>query len=224
MDFLKTIVDLFLHLDQYLDAVIRDYGTWTYGLLFLVIFIETGLVVTPFLPGDSLLFAAGTFASLGSLNVFLLWGLLFFAAILGDTVNYWVGHKLGLRIFDTNNRFLKKVLKKEYLERTEAFYEKHGGKTIVLARFVPIVRTFAPFVAGVGTMHYGRFLTYNVVGGFLWVTIFLYLGYFFGNIPFVRANFELVILGIIFVSVLPMFIEYWKARGEKKQKAAEPVV
>jgi membrane-associated protein len=221
MDFLKTVFDLFLHLDTYLKVVIEDYGTWTYGLLFVVIFIETGLVVTPFLPGDSLLFAAGTFASLGSLNVFLMWGLLFGAAVLGDTVNYWIGHKLGLAIFDTQNRFLKKVLKKEYLEKTEAFYEKHGGKTIILARFVPIVRTFAPFVAGVGTMNYGRFISYNIIGGFAWVTIFLFLGFFFGGIPFVEKNFEVVILGIIFVSVLPMFIEYWKARNEKKREALE---
>ncbi len=222
MDILRTLVDLFLHLDTYLDEVIRNYGIWTYGLLFTVIFIETGLVVTPFLPGDSLLFAAGTFASLGSLNIVLLWGLMFVAAVLGDTVNYWIGHKLGLAIFDTQNRFLKKVLKREYLDRTEAFYAKHGGKTIVLARFVPIVRTFAPFVAGVGTMHYGRFISYNVIGGFSWVTLFLFMGYFFGNIPFVRANFELVIIGIILVSVVPMFVEYMKARNEKKAKAAEP--
>jgi membrane-associated protein len=223
MEFLKSIVDLFLHLDEYLSVVIQNYGGWTYALLFIVIFIETGLVVTPFLPGDSLLFAAGTFAALGSLNIYFMWGLLFVAAVLGDTANYWIGHKLGLAIFDTQNRFLKKVLKKEYLEKTEAFYEKHGGKTIVLARFVPIVRTFAPFVAGVGTMEYGRFISYNVIGGFLWVTIFLFMGNFFGNIPFVKANFELVIIGIILVSVVPMFIEYWKARKENKAKAAEPI-
>ena len=222
MDFLKSIVDLFLHLDEYLSIVIQDYGTWTYAFLFVVIFIETGLVVTPFLPGDSLLFAAGTFAALGSLNIYLMWGLLFVAAVLGDTVNYWIGHKLGLAIFDTQNRWLKKVLKKEYLERTEAFYAKHGGKTIVLARFVPIVRTFAPFVAGVGTMEYGRFISYNVLGGFLWVTLFLFMGNFFGNIPFVKANFELVIIGIILVSVLPMIIEYLKARSEKKANEAVP--
>jgi membrane-associated protein len=222
MEFLKSIVDLFLHLDEYLSIVIQNYGGWTYALLFVVIFIETGLVVTPFLPGDSLLFAAGTFAALGSLNIYFMWGLLFVAAVLGDTVNYWIGHKLGLAIFDTQNRFLKKVLKREYLEKTEAFYAKHGGKTIVLARFVPIVRTFAPFVAGVGTMEYGRFISYNVIGGFLWVTLFLFMGNFFGNIPFVKANFELVIIGIILVSVVPMFIEYWKARNEKKAKAAEP--
>jgi len=216
MDFLRSAVDLFLHLDVYLDAVIRDYGVWTYGLLFTVIFIETGLVVTPFLPGDSLLFAAGTFAALGSLNPVLLWGLVFIAAVLGDTANYWIGHKLGITIFDTQNRWLKKVLKREYLEKTEAFYAKHGGKTIVLARFVPIVRTFAPFVAGVGTMHYGRFISYNLLGGFLWTLTFTFLGFFFGNIPFVKANFEFVVLGIIFISVMPMFVEYWKARSGKK--------
>ncbi|MBK8903414.1 MAG: DedA family protein [Anaerolineaceae bacterium] len=224
MDFLKSIVDLFLHLDDYLSVAIQTYGIWTYGLLFVVIFIETGLVITPFLPGDSLLFAAGTFAALGSLNVYLLWGLLVVAAVLGDTVNYWIGHKLGLAIFDTQNRFLKQVLKKEYLAKTEAFYAKHGGKTIVLARFVPIVRTFAPFVAGVGTMEYGRFISYNVIGGFLWVTLFLFMGNFFGNIPFVKANFELVIIGIILVSVVPMFIEFLKARGEKKAQAAGPML
>lgn len=224
MDFIKTAVDLFLHLDEYLSVAIQNYGIWTYGLLFVVIFIETGLVITPFLPGDSLLFAAGTFAALGSLNIYLLWGLLLVAAVLGDTANYWIGHKLGLAIFDTQNRLLKKVLKKEYLAKTEAFYAKHGGKTIVLARFVPIVRTFAPFVAGVGTMEYGRFISYNVIGGFLWVTLFLFMGNFFGNIPFVKANFELVIIGIILVSVVPMFVEYLKARSEKKASAAGPTL
>ena len=224
MDFLKSIVDLFLHLDEYLSVAIQNYGIWTYALLFVVIFIETGLVVTPFLPGDSLLFAAGTFAALGSLNIYLLWGLLVVAAVLGDTVNYWIGHKLGLAIFDTQNRLLKKVLKKEYLEKTEAFYAKHGGKTIVLARFVPIVRTFAPFVAGVGTMEYGRFISYNVVGGFLWVTLFLFMGNFFGNIPFVKANFEFVIIAIILISVVPMFVEYFKARREKKAENVGPTV
>ncbi len=217
MDILTFVVDLFLHLDEHLSVVIRNYGTLTYALLFTVIFIETGLVITPFLPGDSLLFAAGTFAALGDLNIVFLMLLLFVAAVLGDTVNYWIGHKLGLRIFDTQNRWLKKVLKREYLEKTQAFYAKHGGKTIVLARFVPIVRTFAPFVAGVGTMRYGRFITYNVLGGFLWTFGFSLLGYFFGNIPFVKANFEYVILGIIFISVLPMFIEYMRGRSHSSQ-------
>jgi membrane-associated protein len=214
MDAISFIVDLFLHLDEHLSEVIRNYGTLTYAFLFVVIFIETGLVVTPFLPGDSLLFAAGTFAALGDLNIVFLMVLLFAAAVLGDTVNYWIGHTVGLKIFETQNPILKKVLKKEYLEKTQNFYAKHGGKTILLARFVPIVRTFAPFVAGVGTMSYGRFIGYNVLGGFLWTFGFSLLGYFFGNIPIVKANFEFVILGIIFVSVLPMFIEYLRGRKQ----------
>ncbi|MDT8307014.1 MAG: DedA family protein [Anaerolineae bacterium] len=213
MEFLETIIDIFLHIDVHLDSIIRAYGIWTYALLFGIIFMETGFVVTPFLPGDSLLFAAGTFAALGSLNVGLLFLLLFGAAVLGDTVNYWIGHRLGVSIFEKNHRFLKK----EYLERTEAFYAKHGGKTIVLARFVPIVRTFAPFVAGVGTMAYGRFIVYNVFGAFVWTGLFLSLGYFFGNIPFVRHNFELVIPAIILLSVLPMVVEYVRARSGRNQ-------
>ena len=174
--------------------------------------METGFVVTPFLPGDSLLFAAGTFAAIGSLNVVFLFFLLWFAAVLGDSVNYWIGKKIGPRAFEQDVRFLKK----EYLEKTQRFYDKHGGKTIILARFVPIVRTFAPFVAGVGTMNYGRFFAYNVIGGFLWVGIFLSLGYFFGNIPFVQENFELVIFGIILVSVVPMVIEYVRSKARKE--------
>jgi membrane-associated protein len=210
MELLQSLVDIFLHLDAYLDEVIRTYGVWTYALLFMIIFMETGLVVTPFLPGDSLLFAAGTFAAIGSLNVWLLWLLVFFAAVLGDTVNYWIGNKVGPRAFEGNVRFLKQ----EYLDRTQRFYDKHGGKTIVLARFVPIVRTFAPFVAGVGTMQYRRFLTYNVIGAFLWTALFISLGYFFGNIPFVQENFELVVVGIILVSVVPMVIEFVRGRAE----------
>ena len=210
MEFLQSLIDIFLHLDTYLDEVIRTYGVWTYALLFMIIFMETGLVVTPFLPGDSLLFAAGTFAAIGSLNVWLLWLLVFVAAVLGDTVNYWIGNKVGPRAFEGNVRFLKQ----EYLDRTQRFYDKHGGKTIVLARFVPIVRTFAPFVAGVGTMKYRRFLTYNVIGAFLWTALFISLGYFFGNIPFVQENFELVVIGIILVSVVPMVIEFVRGRAE----------
>lgn len=216
MEFLETIIDIFLHIDVHLDNIIRSYGVWTYALLFGTIFMETGFVVTPFLPGDSLLFAAGTFAALGSLNVWLLFLLLFGAAVLGDTVNYWIGHRLGASVFEKNYRFLKK----EHLERTQAFYAKHGGKTIVIARFVPIVRTFAPFVAGVGTMAYGRFIVYNVFGAFLWTGLFLFLGYFFGNIPVVRHNFELVIPAIILLSVMPMVIEYFKARNGR-QRASE---
>jgi membrane-associated protein len=212
MELLQTLVDIFLHIDVHLNAIIQSYGVWTYVLLFAVIFMETGLVVTPFLPGESLLFAAGTFAALGSLSVGLLFLLLFGAAVLGDTVNYWIGHTVGTSVFERNYRFLKK----EHLERTQAFYQKHGGKTIVLARFVPIVRTFAPFVAGVGTMAYGKFIFYNLIGAFMWSGLFIALGYFFGNIPFVRHNFELVIPAIILLSIMPMVVEYLKARSEKR--------
>jgi membrane-associated protein len=217
MDLLATFIDLFVHLDKHLSSVIQSYGTWTYLLLFLIIFMETGLVVTPFLPGDSLLFAAGTFASpaLGSpLNIGLLFVLLCIAAIIGDTVNYWIGHYIGERAFSGNVRFLKK----EYLDRTQEFYERHGGKTIILARFVPIVRTFAPFVAGVGKMSYGHFIAYNVIGGISWVAIFTLGGYFFGNLPFVKDNFTLVVLVIIVISVLPAIIEVFKERSRKITK------
>jgi len=208
MELISQIIDFFLHLDKYLAEIISTYGIWTYMILFLVIFVETGLVIMPFLPGDSLLFAAGTFASLGALNVWVLFILLSIAAILGDTVNYWIGHYIGEKAFSGNIRFLKK----EYLDRTHDFYERHGGKTIILARFIPVIRTFAPFVAGVGEMSYGRFLTYNVVGGIMWVGIFVFAGYYFGNIPFVRNNFSVVILVIIVISVLPGVFEFTKER------------
>jgi membrane-associated protein len=211
MEQIKFLIDLFLHLDEYLARIILDYGTWTYGILFFVIFMETGFVVTPFLPGDSLLFAAGTFAALGSLNVWFLAGLLFVAAVAGDAANYTIGHFLGERAYRI------KWIKKEYLDKTHAFFEKHGGKAIFLARFVPIVRTFAPFVAGVGKMSYGYFAAYNVVGGAVWVTTFTLLGYFFGNLAFVKRNFELVIVAIILISVMPMFYEWWQARREKME-------
>jgi len=208
MDLLRSIVDLFLHLDQHLSEVITRYGGWTHLILFLIVFAETGLVVTPFLPGDSLLFAAGTFAALGALDVRMIIVLLIVAAIIGDTVNYWVGAWIGPRAFSGRIRWLRQ----DYLERTHAFYEKHGGKTIILARFVPIIRTFAPFVAGVGAMSYGKFIVYNVAGAVLWVGLFVLGGYFFGNIPVVRENFTLVILAIIALSVLPIVIEAVKAR------------
>jgi len=211
MDLIRQLIDFFLHLDKHLAEIIQQYGTWTYAILFLIIFVETGLVVMPLLPGDSLLFAAGIFANLGQLDPWLLTGLLIAAAILGDTVNYWIGNKLGPRAFSGEFRFLKR----EYLDRTREFYARHGGKTIILARFIPIVRTFAPFVAGVGEMQYSRFLAYNVVGGVVWVTLFVWAGYLFGDIPVVQERFELVILGIIGVSVLPIAIELlkgWKAR------------
>lgn len=208
MEWINQLINIFLHLDKYLGEIIRNYGVWTYALLFLVIFMETGFVVTPFLPGDSLLFAAGTFAGFGDLNVWILWILLVGAAILGDTVNYWIGHYVGPRAFSGEVRFLKK----EYLDRTHSFYERHGGKTIIMARFVPIVRTFAPFVAGIGAMNYSRFIIYNVIGAVLWVSIFLFLGYFFGNLPFVQENFSIVVIAIIIISVLPMVYEFVKER------------
>jgi membrane-associated protein len=214
MESLKYLLDVFLHLDRYLANIIAQYGTWTYALLFFVIFMETGFVVTPFLPGDSLLFAAGTFAALGSLNVWLLLILLMIAAVGGDTINYWIGHFLGDRAYNI------KWIKREYLDRTHAFFEKHGGKTIFLARFVPIVRTFAPFVAGMGRMSYGYFFSYNVFGGVTWVLLFTLAGYFFGNIPFIKSNFEFVIIAIILISVLPMLVEAIKARRENRQAKA----
>ena len=214
MDQIKFLIDLFLHLDGYLENIITTYGAWTYGLLFFVIFMETGFVVTPFLPGDSLLFAAGAFAAKGSLNVWLVIVLTMVAAIIGDTVNYWIGHSMGNRAYNV------KWIKKEYLDRTHAFFEKHGGKTIFLARFVPIVRTFAPFVAGMGRMSYSYFFSYNVFGGIVWVLLFTLLGFFFGNLDFVQKNFELVILAIIFISVIPAVWEAWKARREMKVEKA----
>jgi len=208
MELILKLIDIFIHLDVYLGDIISQYGTLTYLLIFFIIFIETGLVVTPFLPGDSLLFAAGTFAALGALDVKILVLLLVVAAILGDTANYWIGHYIGPRAFSGEVRFLKK----EYLERTHEFYERHGGKTIILARFIPIIRTFAPFVAGIGEMTYSHFITYNVVGGIAWVALFTFGGYFFGTLPIVKENFSLVVMAIIFISVLPGVFEYIKER------------
>ncbi len=215
MEFITYLIDLFLHLDEHLSAVIEAYGVWTYVLLFAIIFMETGLVIFPFLPGDSLLFAAGTFAGMGSLNIWVLLISLSVAAILGDTVNYWIGHYIGPKAFSGEVRFLKK----EYLDRTHAFYEKHGGKTIILARFIPIIRTFAPFVAGIGAMTYGHFITYNVVGGIAWVAIFTLGGYFFGSMPFVQENFTYVVLAIILISVMPGVIEFLRERAKNSSKA-----
>lgn len=217
MELIKSLIDFFLHLDQHLGELIRNYGLWTYLILFLIIFCETGLVVTPFLPGDSLLFLAGALASDGSLNVFWLFILLSVAAIIGDTVNYWIGHYLGPKIFHKENvRFLNK----KHLERTHAFYEKYGGKTIIIARFIPIIRTFAPFVAGIGSMTYWRFITYNVVGGILWVGICVFAGFFFGTIPIVRNNFSIVAIAIVLISVLPMLIEFIRHRLSRSKAAA----
>jgi len=212
MELISTVSDLFLHLDKNLAIVIQNYGLLSYFFLFLIIFLETGFVVTPFLPGDSLLFAAGALAAGQTLDVNLLFPSLAFAAVAGDTANYWIGHYIGPRVFQGKSRFFKK----EHLDRTHNFYEKHGGKAIILARFVPIVRTFAPFVAGVGKMKYKHFIAYNLIGGLVWVALFIFGGYFFGNLPIVKNNFHLVILVIIFLSILPAIIEYLKHRQSAK--------
>ena len=209
MELLKALFEIIMHLDKHLDLLIRNYGVWTYGILFLIIFLETGLVVTPFLPGDSLLFAAGTFAALGSLDARWLVISLSIAAIAGDTVNYWIGHTIGPKVFSKEK---SRFLNKEYLYRTHRFYEKYGGKTIILARFIPIIRTFAPFVAGIGSMTYRHFLIYNISGGIAWVVIFVLGGYLFGNIPVVKQNFSLVIFAIIILSILPGIIEFLRHR------------
>lgn len=208
MELLANFVDIFLHIDQYLAQIIADYGTLTYAILFVIIFMETGLVVTPFLPGDSLLFAAGALAASTTLNPWLIFILMSIAAVLGDAVNYSIGKWIGPRAYTGEI----KLIKKEYIDRTHEFFEKHGGKTIFLARFVPIVRTFAPFVAGVGQMSYGYFLHYNLVGAVTWVGLFTFLGYFFGELPFVQKNFELVIVAIILISIVPMGVEYIKQK------------
>jgi membrane-associated protein len=208
MEFLMALADLILHFDKHLAEIIARHGAWTYGILFLIVFCETGLVVTPFLPGDSLLFAAGSLCALGALDPLLLGSALAVAAILGDMANYWAGHYFGARAFKPGARFLRR----EYLDRTHAFYERYGAKTVVIARFVPIVRTFAPFVAGMGSMLYRRFFEYNVTGALLWVSICLGAGLLFGNIPVVKENFSLVVLAIIALSVLPILLEAWKAR------------
>lgn len=205
MEIVAAFIEIFLHLDKHLNVVIQSYGVWTYLILFLIVFCETGLVVTPLLPGDSLLFAAGSFAALGSLDLRWLFLLLCTAAILGDTLNYSIGRFMGPKVFHKTN---SRIFKKEYLEKTHKFYEKYGGKTIILARFVPIVRTFAPFVAGVGTMSYSRFVAFNITGGIAWVGIFIFGGYYFGGLSVVKHNFSIVILAIIFISILPGLIEY----------------
>ena len=217
MDLIYSLIDFILHIDDHLVEIVNNYQTWTYLILFLIIFAETGLVVTPFLPGDSLLFATGAIIAKPEtdLNVFVMWGLLMVAGILGDMVNYHVGKYLGPKAFSGKYRFLKK----EYLDKTEKFYEKYGGKTIIYARFVPIVRTFAPFVAGVGSMSYGKFASYNVIGAILWVTSFLFIGYFFGGLPIIKDNFTLVVFAIIILSILPPIIEVIKEKYGKKKEA-----
>ncbi len=212
-DLINWFINFVLHMDKELPVIVHSIGIWSYLALFAMVFIETGVVVFPFLPGDSLLFAAGSVASLphSGLNIVALHVLMAIAAIVGDTVNYWIGRFVGPKVFTTGSRWFKK----EYLDRTHAFYQKHGGKTIFLARFVPIIRTFAPFVAGIGDMSYGYFLSYNVFGGILWTGLFLWVGYFFGSLPFIQHNFSIVILAIIAISLIPVFYEAWKARSEK---------
>lgn len=226
MEFFTSVLDFFMNLDKHLFTMIMDYGVWIYLILFLIIFVETGLVVMPFLPGDSLLFAAGTFCAgvigatgeMASLNLWLVLGLLFLAAVLGDTVNYFLGKNVGLKILNWKIGD-KQLVNPKYIDQTHEFYERNGPKTIIIARFVPIVRTFAPFVAGIGSMHYSTFIRYNIIGGFVWVFGLTLAGYFFGNIPIVRENFETVIFGIIGISLLPMVWEYINMKYLKKDKA-----
>lgn len=217
MDFLMTAFDMFLHVDRHLVEFADNYGVWIYALLFLIIFFETGVVVTPFLPGDSLLFATGALAATGAIDIVGVLALLTAAAVIGDNTNYFIGRFIGPRVFTEQHR---RFLKREHLLRTHEFYEKHGGMAVVLARFVPIVRTFSPFVAGVGSMHYPRFLVFDIGGGLLWVWGFGLLGYFFGSHPFVKANFGIVVIGIVGVSVLPILIEVYRARF--RQSASAP--
>ncbi len=207
MSVITKTIDVILNLDKYVSIIIQHYGIFTYLILFVIIFLETGLVITPFLPGDSLLFVSGTFAAKSVINIYLLFLVLALAAILGDTLNYWIGNYFGEKIFK-NNRFFKA----EYLDKTKEFYNKHGKKTIVLARFIPIIRTFAPFVAGIGKMDYFKFLIFNIIGGISWVALFLFSGYFFGGIPFVQRNLAFIILIIIFISLIPPIVEFLKKR------------
>lgn len=213
MELITAAVDILLHLDRHLEALIAGYGVWVYAILFLIVFCETGLVVTPFLPGDSLLFVVGTLAGAGLLEVTWVIASLIVAAVLGDSVNYWVGSRVGPAVFRRDD---SRLFKRRYLERTQHFYERHGGKTIILARFIPIIRTFAPFVAGVGRMSYGRFLAYNAAGGVAWVVLFVGAGFWFGDLPVVKENLTFFIFAIIFVSILPGVIEYLRQRGRSK--------
>jgi membrane-associated protein len=212
MDLITTLIDFIIHIDEHLSVIISNYGAWTYGILFLIVFAETGFVVTPFLPGDSLIFAAATFAARGDINPWVLFLVVATAGIIGDAVNYSIGHYIGPRVFTEDVRFLRR----EYLDKAHEFFEKHGGKAIFLARFVPIIRTFVPFVAGAGAMSYGKFVVYNVLGALTWVGLFDILGYFFGNIPAVEEHFSLVVIGIILVSLVPAVSEFIKARMEIK--------
>ena len=217
LEIIRTLIDFILHIDDHLVELVSTYGTETYLFLFLIIFVETGVVIMPFLPGDSLIFAGAALSANGSLNIFILFFVVFFAAVIGDTVNYHISKAFGNKLINWNNRFIKK----EYIEKTSHFFERHGGKSIIIARFVPIIRTFAPFVAGIGKMHYLKFLSYNVIGAALWVLLFCIAGFFFGNIPFVKDNFSIVIIAIILISLLPAVIGAVKAKVGDKKKLIE---
>lgn len=209
MSIIGTFINVILHLDKYLNIIFQSFGIWTYIIIFIIIFCETGLVVTPFLPGDSILFAAGTLASIGSLNVFTLFAVFFISAVAGDTVNYYIGKKIGSGILEKKDM---KFVNKEYLNKAHRFYEKHGSMTIALGRFIPIIRTFVPFVAGIGEMNYSRFITYNMLGGFLWVLLFLGGGYFFGGLPFIKQHFSYVVIAIIIISAIPAIVTFVKEK------------
>jgi len=217
MQIITFLIDFILHIDVHLGQIISQYGALTYGILFAIIFMETGLVFTPFLPGDSLLFAAGAFAALGSLNIWILLAILAVAAIVGDTVNYWIGHFFGKKII-AHPRI---PIDEEHIKETQKFFDKHGGKTIILARFIPFIRTFAPFVAGVGRMSYGQFISYNFIGGLLWGGIATMAGYFFGNIEFVRENFSLVIIGVVVISLIPIGVEFINHKLKKRKTGSK---
>jgi len=214
LEFLSWFIDFVLHLDQHLGQIIQDYGLWTYLILFLIIFSETGLVVAPFLPGDSLLFATGAFAAIGAFHVEQLWLVLCLAAVTGDSTNYWIGRFVGPKVFQSQQ---SKFFNHRYLDRTHEFYVRHGGKTVIIARFMPIIRTFAPFVAGIGAMRYPRFLSFSMCGTALWISTFVFAGYFFGNIPFVKRNFTFVIFAIILLSILPGIIQYFRVRVARQR-------
>jgi len=219
MTIIRTIIKAVLHLDKYLNIIIQNYGMWTYGLLFLIIFCETGLVFTPFLPGDSILFATGAFASTGSLNIFALFIIFFVAAVVGDTANYHIGKKIGNGILEKQN---VKFINKEYLNKAQNFYNKHGSMTIVLGRFIPIIRTFVPFVAGIGKMKYSKFITYNILGGFLWVTLMLGGGYFFGGLPFIKDHFSFVVIAIIAMSAIPVIVAFINSKRHASNREGDP--
>lgn len=220
MSVIGTLINVIVHLDKYLNVILQNYGMWTYALIFLIVFCETGLVVTPFLPGDSILFATGALASIGSLKIFLLFMVFYLSAVIGDTVNYHIGQKIGSNILDKED---VKYINKEYLKKAHSFYEKHGSMTIVVGRFIPIIRTFVPFVAGIGEMSYSKFIIYNMLGGFLWVALFLGVGYFFGELPFIKQHFSYILIAIIIISIIPGIIAFIKEKRNGGNKVDDVI-